>query len=155
MLHSAIRYSLSFKLEVVRAIETGKFASCQEARLFYGINGHGTVNRWIDKYGRAKLQRKVIHVETPDERTEIARLKAEIAELKRSNLENRTRMLIQDAYFDIVCEQAGIRDSAAVKKKSQFSCHKSNCGQKRPRRHNHHHALRYFVAVHTGVLQES
>ncbi len=133
MLDHAIRYSLSFKLEVVRAIEKGRFASVQEACRFYGINGHGTVPRWIDKYGRAKLQRKFIHVETPDERTEIAKLKAEITELKKVVLENRARELINQAHFDIVCEEAGIKDSAAHKKKSQYSCKKSTPGRKRLR----------------------
>lgn len=131
MLHSAIRYSLSFKLEVVRAIETGKFASCQEARLFYGINGHGTVNRWIDKYGRAKLQRKVIHVETPDERTEISKLKAENAELRKVILESRARELINQAHFELVCEEVGIKDPVAHKKKIAIQLSKDQARQKK------------------------
>jgi len=48
-------------------------------------------------------------------------------------LENRARKLINQAHFDIVCEEAGIKDSAAHKKKSQYSCKKSTPGRKRLR----------------------
>ena len=43
-------YSMSFKLQVVQAIELGEM-SAREARLQYGIQGDSTVVKWLRKYG--------------------------------------------------------------------------------------------------------
>jgi transposase-like protein len=43
-------YSMSFKLQVVQAIELGEM-SAREARLKYGIQGDSTVVKWLRKYG--------------------------------------------------------------------------------------------------------
>jgi len=48
-------------------------------------------------------------------RTENAKLKAEITELKKVVLENRARKLINQAHFDIVCEEAGIKYPASAR----------------------------------------
>ena len=43
-------YSMSFKLQIVQAIERGEM-STREARLKYGIQGDSTVLKWLRKYG--------------------------------------------------------------------------------------------------------
>ncbi len=68
---SNIRYSESFKLQVVRELESGRFGSSEEASRFYGINGSMTIAHWVDKFGKAEFQRKVVRMETSDERREI------------------------------------------------------------------------------------
>ena len=45
-------YTESFKLMVVRRIERGEL-SCGQALLCYGIQGTGTVRRWMRKHGAA------------------------------------------------------------------------------------------------------
>jgi transposase-like protein len=43
-------YSLAFKLSVVEEVESGQLGTYQ-ARVKYGIQGHGTVLTWLRKYG--------------------------------------------------------------------------------------------------------
>ncbi len=43
-------YSLSFKLQIVQAIERGEL-SCKGAAKMYGIQGSHTVVQWMRKYG--------------------------------------------------------------------------------------------------------
>ncbi len=111
-----IRYSESFKLKVVQEIETGKFVSVEEARRFYGINGMSTLSRWIEKYGKPENQRKVIRVETFEERKEIDALKAKIAELEMTIVDSRVQESLHKAYFDVVCREYGVKDPEALKK---------------------------------------
>ncbi|OPZ27708.1 MAG: hypothetical protein BWZ02_01542 [Lentisphaerae bacterium ADurb.BinA184] len=76
-----MRYSEAFKLQVVAEIESGRHVSCHAAAV-YGIRGHDTVARCVRHYGKSHLLRMVVRVETPDERREIARLKAHVRELE-------------------------------------------------------------------------
>jgi transposase len=48
--HSQRDYPLSFKLAVVREVETGSLG-VKSAMRKYGIQGHGTVTEWRRKYG--------------------------------------------------------------------------------------------------------
>lgn len=43
-------YSLSFKLQIVEEIRSGILSKSQAMRK-YGIQGDGTISRWIQKYG--------------------------------------------------------------------------------------------------------
>ncbi len=44
-------YSLTFKLEIVDAVEKGEF-TCKQAQMRYGIQGKSTVLVWLRKHGR-------------------------------------------------------------------------------------------------------
>lgn len=44
-------YTLTFKLNVVREIESGELNST-DARKKYGIQGEGTIRNWLRKYGK-------------------------------------------------------------------------------------------------------
>ena len=44
-----VRYSETFKLQVVSELESGKFKCISEARKRYGIRGCGTIEHWIKK----------------------------------------------------------------------------------------------------------
>jgi hypothetical protein len=91
-------------------------ASHEEARQRYGIGGATTVGKWVRRYGAAHLQRRVIHVETLDERSQVAALKARIKELERAVVDSKVQEALHKAYFDIVCREYGVVDPAAVKK---------------------------------------
>ena len=47
-------YSLSFKLAVVKEVESGAIGN-RAAMRKYGIQGHGTINEWRRKYGTFPL----------------------------------------------------------------------------------------------------
>ena len=110
------RYSEAFKLQVIEAIESGKYENCHEAALTYGIKGDSTVYNWVRKYGRNHLIGKVIRVETPDERREIKRLKEENKKLKNSVSDLYHEMRINKELFVMVCEKTKT-DPSEFKKK--------------------------------------
>jgi transposase-like protein len=113
---AVVRYSESFKLQVVRELESGDLANQAEAHRRYGITGSATVARWIRKYGSPSLQRKVVYVQTPDEKSRLKALEREIRDLKRALVDSKVQEALHKAYFDIVCKEAGIADPAALKK---------------------------------------
>lgn len=112
-----VRYSEAFKLQVVREIENAKYASCHAAAEAYGIHGQTTVQRWVRHYGKACLLRKVVRVETTDERNELKRLKARVRELESALSDAHLDLRLERAYLDISCERAGDPDVVEFKKK--------------------------------------
>lgn len=76
-----IRYSLSFKQRIVREMEEQGLTKAEISRK-YGINGMGTVHRWICKFGRNNLLNKNIRIETMEEKDRIKQLQEEIKKLK-------------------------------------------------------------------------
>ena len=116
MERDAVRYSEAFKLQVVAELGAGRLRSHEEARRRYGIGGSSTVGKWVRRYGPAHLQRRVIRVETTNERDQVAALKARIAELERAVVDSKVEEALHKAYFDIVCRQCGVADPAALKK---------------------------------------
>lgn len=113
----SIRYSEAFKLKVVKELASGKFSSLSEASRAYDITGQMTVRSWVKKYGRNDLLPKVMIVKTPDEQDEKKELKKRIKELEKALTEVTVSDVMHRAYFDIVCEEAGIADVDAMKKK--------------------------------------
>ncbi len=60
--NTAVRYSLSFKHQVINELESGRFRSINEARQHYGISGGKTISCWLCKYGKNHLCSKVVCV---------------------------------------------------------------------------------------------
>jgi len=112
-----IRYSEAFKRHVVGEMELGRVGSQAEARAKYGIGGEGTVGRWVRKYGKDHLLRRVVRVETPGERDQIKALKGRIRDLERAVTDGKVQETLYKAYFEIVCEQFGVQDMEALKKR--------------------------------------
>lgn len=112
-----VRYSETFKLQVVREIEDGKHASCQAAREAYGIGGATTVQRWMRTYGRSHLLRKVVHVQTVDERSELRKAKARISELEQALVEAHLDLRVERAYLAMACEEGWRGPVDELKKK--------------------------------------
>jgi len=112
-----VRYSEAFKLQVVRELEEGRHRSCFAASEAYGITGTMTVQGWLRAYGREHLLRRVVRVETTDERNELKRLKDRVRELERALADAHLDLKLEKAYVEIACEVAGIDDVEGFKKK--------------------------------------
>lgn len=110
-----IRYSESFKHQVVKEVEEGK-CNCEQARKKYGIRGMNTVQYWMKRMGKLEALPKIIRVEKPDEKSRIKELERQIRQLKNSLAETQVRYLMAESQFEIMCEQQGL-DPQEVKKK--------------------------------------
>ena len=111
-----IRYSNSFKRQVVSEIESGRFDNINQAQRHYGITGCGTVRRWLEQFGRNHLCPKVIRVEKPNEKDRIRELKKQVRQLKEALGQTQAEKVIGDAFLEIACEDMGV-DVEEFKKK--------------------------------------
>ena len=112
-----VRYSESFKIKLIKDLESGRFSSIHQAQLHYGIKGSGTIRNWLIRYGRNHLISKVVRVETPDEKQKMKELKAEIRQLKEALGETQAENMLNRAFLKIACGELG-QDVEAFKKKA-------------------------------------
>ncbi len=112
-----VRYSMSFKQQVVEELESGRFSSILKAKEHYGIAGAGTIRSWLVKYGRNHLCAKVVRVEKPNEKDKILELKKQIRQLKESLGQTQAENLINQEFLKIACEEMG-KDVESFKKKA-------------------------------------
>lgn len=101
-----VRYSISFKHQVVKEIEE-EGLSYEEAKRRYGIKGGETIQKWLLQFGKNHLINKVVRVEMKDEKDRVKELEAEIKKLKTaladSALENhamKTLIKIVDEHYN-------------------------------------------------------
>jgi transposase-like protein len=111
-----IRYSESFKLTVVGEVEESGLAFNAVARK-YGIKGTATVQRWVRKYGNGTRGR-IIRVEKPEEIDQKQQLQERVRVLEQTVGSLHVDLALERAYTQIACQQAGIDDVAAFKKKA-------------------------------------
>jgi len=116
-MNKTIRYSESFKLQVLRELETGRFKTRREAARTYGIAVCGTIERWAKKYGKQHLLGKVVRVETAEERNEVKELRERVRELEKALADAHLEHRFDEAYLKIACRSAGIEDVNGFKKK--------------------------------------
>jgi transposase-like protein len=112
-----IRYSEAFKQQVLRELSEGKFASVQAAARAYGIRGGSTIQKWMRRYGRTDLLRKVLRMETPQEISEVQQLRQRVRSLEKALADAHVDLKLADAYVQIACQTAGIADVDGFKKK--------------------------------------
>ena len=112
-----VRYSEAFKLQVVRELVSGRFASPGEAKRTYGVRGQGTVERWLRRYGKQHLIGKVVVVMKADEQAEVQALRKQVRELKVALADAHLDLKLDAAYLKIACRAAGIEDVEDFKKK--------------------------------------
>ncbi len=115
-----VKYSEAFKLQVVSELESGKFASYQEARYRYGIKGGSTIASWVRKYGKKHLQNKIIRVETMKDRDELKEMKARVRKLESALSDAHLDLKLERALSEILGEVAGIEDLESFKKKANI-----------------------------------
>lgn len=111
----AVRYSESFKLEIVRELER-ELAPVEQVRRKYGI-GQRTIQHWIAKYGNG-TRGKVIRVDTPKTIDETRQLKQRIRQLESALADASVDLALEKAYTRIACKRAGIADVEEFKKKA-------------------------------------
>ncbi len=115
---NVVRYSEAFKIQVISELESGKLKNIAEANRKYGIKGAETVKRWLKKYGKNHLVSKVVKVETPGDIDEKKALKKRIAELEKALADTSVKAVINESYFQVVCEEFGVTDTEEMKKNS-------------------------------------
>lgn len=109
-----IRYSESFKMQVVSRIESGEL-DCTSASHCYSVS-YCVVKRWVLKYGTLKRIPKLIRVETPEDQNQLKRLKEENKRLRKALADAVLEKDLSEIQLQIFCEKTGI-DYEEVKKK--------------------------------------
>jgi transposase-like protein len=102
-----LSYSEAFKMQVVKEIGQGKFASILQAQKTYGIRGMTTIQKWIKKYGMEELLPKRVRVETMNEIDELKEAKKRIRDLEKALSDSHMDYCLERAYLEIACEQMG------------------------------------------------
>ncbi len=124
-----IRYSMSFKRQVVSDIESGRFDNIMQASEHYGVTGAGTVKKWLEKFGRNHLCPKVIRVEKLNEQDQVRQLQKQIRQLKEALGQTQAENVINQEFLKIACEEMG-QDVDAFKKKVDIEqCTEAENGQ--------------------------
>lgn len=111
-----VRYSMSFKQQVVSDMESGRFNSIAQAQQHYGINGAWTVQRWLRRFGRNHLCPKVIRVEKPNEKDEIVRLRKQVKQLEQALGRTQAERVLNEVFLEMACKRLG-EDVEGFKKK--------------------------------------
>lgn len=115
---AVIRYSESFKLQVIGELEAGEHESVGAASQRYGIRGTTTVRDWLKRYGKAHLMKKVVRVEAMGEQDRVKALEKEVKRLKQALGEAHLDVRLGEEYLRIACQRAGENDVEAFKKKN-------------------------------------
>ncbi len=105
-----IRYSSSFKQQVVRELESG--AGIEELRRRYKIGGGSTIQGWLLKFGKNHLLNKVVRIETMEERDRLKQLEAENKKLKMALADS----LMAQRCLEVLIEEANKEYKTDIKK---------------------------------------
>lgn len=100
-------YTLSFKLNVVREVESGELTSTQAQRK-YVIQGDSTIRNWLKKYGNFDWENQIPSsmAKSPEQRileleAKIKLLEKQKAQLERQNYIADSKAIIFDMMIDI------------------------------------------------------
>ncbi len=107
----SVRYSLSFKRQVVREIEEHGMG-IEAIRRRYGIKGGSTIQTWLRKFGKTHLLNQIIRIETMEEKDRIKHLEQEIKKLKLALADS---MLAQRS-LEVVIDEANKEYKTDLKK---------------------------------------
>lgn len=114
-LRQTIRYSESFKLQVVKEYENS-YLSIEDLKRKYGVTGGQTICSWIKKYGKPSSQSKIIKVETPKEKDRLKTLEKENKLLKEALSYQTVKAIVSESTLGAVAELLGM-SLEEVKKK--------------------------------------
>lgn len=112
----SIRYSESFKLQVIAQLEDGTYTRSQAARV-YGCST-STIHGWLKKYGKKQLLNKIVRIETMNETDRIKQLEKQVKELKEHLADAYMDQKISQSCFELACRELGI-DPQDFKKKER------------------------------------
>lgn len=113
-------YSLSFKLAVVREVESGEL-SASASQKKYGIQGSHTVVNWIKKHGNLdrELQIKFTMEKSPEQRLIELEAQVRLLERQKNSLEQQLKFQQDKAImFDIMVDIAEKEFNIPIRKKS-------------------------------------
>ena len=112
-------YPMSFKLSVVREYEETK-AGLRELTRKYGIQGHNTIRKWINKFGTFDWQNLTLQTmaKTKDQELLELREKVKVLERKNARLEKELEQKDMKAeFFDLMIEIAEEEYGVDIRKK--------------------------------------
>lgn len=101
-------YSLSFKVQVVREIESGELSVTGAARK-YGIQGDRTVTKWLQKFGKFDWYNQTPSnmAKTPEQKILELEAKVKLLEKQKASLEHRASQADKKAIiFDMMIDLA-------------------------------------------------
>lgn len=105
-----VRYSLSFKQQVIRELEAGEEMASLKRR--YGIKGGSTIQKWVRKFGKNHLLNKIVRIETMEEKDRIKYLEEEIKKLKLALADS----LLAQRSLEVVIDEANKEYKTDLKK---------------------------------------
>lgn len=113
-------YTLSFKLQLVREVESGEL-SLTQAKMKYGIQGESTVRKWLQKYGNFDWDHQTpSHMpKTPEQK--ILELEAKVKLLEKQNAfltAQNTRADKKAIIFDMMIDIAEKEYNIEIRKNS-------------------------------------
>lgn len=113
-------YTLSFKLEVVKEVESGIF-SVTSAQRHYGIQGRSTVVNWLRKYGNFDWENQTPSnmPKTPEQRIMELEAKVKLLEKQKALLESQNHISDSKAIiFDMMIDLAEKEYNIDIRKNS-------------------------------------
>lgn len=113
-------YSYSFKLQVVQQVERGELG-IKAAQRKYGIQGDGTVRKWLEKHGNFDLENKSRLPMSESREAKLLELeqKVKLLEKQKKRLEYQVGQADKKAIiFDIMIDLAEKEYNVPIRKKS-------------------------------------
>lgn len=111
MTRKNIQYSVAFQRQVVGEYEAG--CSLADLRRKYGINGGGTIQRWIQKYAKEGMRNGLVRIQTAEEASQVKKLQAQIKELEQA----LARVTLEKLKLESIVEELS-REEAGMWKKN-------------------------------------
>lgn len=97
------RYSDAFKNKIVSDIEKGRL-TISHAMHLYEIKGTNTIYKWLRKYGKNDLIKKVVRIEMKDEKSTLKQKEDRIRELESALSSLALHNICLQSYVDVVNE---------------------------------------------------
>lgn len=113
-------YTLSFKLQVVKEIESGQLGST-EAQRKYGIQGDSTIKKWLRKYGNFDWENQTPSnmCKTPEQKIMELEAKVRLLEKQKAQLEHQHHISDSKAIiFDMMIDLAEKEYNIDIRKNS-------------------------------------
>jgi len=98
------RYSMAFKMQVVKDVENG-LLNAEEARKLYGIGGRQTVHEWVCQYGMNQKIGKVVYIMTDKEERELLALRRENRMLKKALDDSQVKVIALETLIEVAEEE--------------------------------------------------
>jgi transposase-like protein len=112
-------YSYAFKLQVVSEVESGEIG-IKAAQLKYGIQGDGTISRWIEKFGNLDWENKSTKAmsKSPEQKLMELEAKVKLLEKQKASLEKRLDFSDRKViFFDMMIDVAEEEFKIPIRKK--------------------------------------